>query len=113
NLAMPIDIAVSENIVYAVIGKKGIITAFSAKTGKVINNGKDGEVTTVPKGRPVGIAAFGGSVFVADSSKNTIIEYNSAGTRGVMFTEGVNHPTEITASGGNLFVVNQGTGTLG
>jgi hypothetical protein len=108
SLAMPIDIAVSDNIVYAVIEKKGIITAFSAKTGEVINNGKDGEVTTVPKGRPVGIAAFGGNVFVADSSKSTIIEYNSAGTPGVMFNEDVNLPTEITVSGGKLFVVNQG-----
>jgi hypothetical protein len=108
SLAMPLDIAASDNIVYAVIGNKGIITAFSAKTGEVINNGNDGEVATVPKGKPVGIAAFGGNVFVADSSKSKITEYNSGGTVVASFSKDVNHPREITAAEGNLFVVNQG-----
>jgi hypothetical protein len=105
NLAMPVDIAVSDDIVYAVIGNKGIISAFSASHMNLVINPN---VVVVPKGKPVGIAAFGGNVFVADSSKNMITEYNSAGTQGKLFKQGVNHPTEITASGGNLFVVNQG-----
>jgi hypothetical protein len=105
SLAMPLDIAVSDDIVYAVIGNKGIISAFSgSKMNSVINP----DVAVVPKGKPVGIAAFGGNVFVADSSKNKITEYNSGGTVAASFSKDVNHPREITAAEGNLFVVNQG-----
>jgi hypothetical protein len=106
NLAMPLDIAVTDDIVYAVIGNKGIISAFSATSGQVINNGN---VAAVPKGKPVGIAAFGSNVFVADFSHNTVREYTSAGGSPVLsFSQGINQPSEITASGGNLFVVNKG-----
>jgi hypothetical protein len=105
NLAMPTDIAVSHDIIYAVIAGKGIISAFSASDGHLIN----GDVAAVPKGRPVGIAAFGGNVFVANSLTNMINEYTSSGGAPVASICGdVRHPTEITASGGNLFVVNQG-----
>jgi hypothetical protein len=108
NLAMPIDIAV-DNLggMYAVIGGKGIISAFLAD-GFLINP----DVTTVPKGRPVGIAAFGGNVFVADSNKNRINEYTSSGALAGSFAKDINHPNEITAAGGNLFVVNK-RGSIG
>src|SRR5437870_12883208 len=61
NLAMPTDIAVSDDIIYAVIAGKGVISAFSA-SGDLITS----DVAAVPKGRPVGIAAFAGNVFVAN-----------------------------------------------
>jgi len=110
NLAGPFDIAVSDDIIYSVIGGKGIISAFST-SGNLIN----GDVATVPKGKPVGIASFGGNVFVANSQTNTIHGFTSAGGQPVLTidsSKGVRHPTEITASGGNLFVVNQGTGSV-
>jgi len=111
NLAMPLDIAVTDDIVYAVIGNKGIISAFSAISPQQVINGN---VAAVPKGKPVGIAAFGGNVFVADFNHNTVREYTSAGGSPVLsFSQGINRPSEITASGGNLFVVNQGTGKVG
>ena len=112
NLAMPIDIAVSsdihfvgdfDDIIYTVIGGKGIISAFST-SGSLLNS----NVATVPKGKPVGIAAFGENVFVADFTKNKINEYTSSGALAASFSKDINHPNEITASGGNLFVVNQG-----
>src|SRR5437588_7693532 len=71
-LAMPVDIAVTDDIVYAVIGNKGLISAFSASNTQDLLNSN---VATVPKGKPVGIAAFGGNVFVADSHISTIKEY--------------------------------------
>src|SRR5437870_1043729 len=108
NLAMPTDIAVSDDIIYAVIAGKGIISAFSASDGHLIAS----DVAAVPKGRPVGIAAFAGNVFVANSRTNTINEYTSSGGAPIAsISSDVHHPTEMTASGGNLFVVNQGFGT--
>jgi DNA-binding beta-propeller fold protein YncE len=109
NLAMPTDIAVSDDVIYVVIAGKGMVSAFSASDGHLIND----NVAPAPKGPLVGIAAFGGNVFVADSRTNTINEYNSSGALvAPPFSQGIRHPTEITASGGNLFVVNQGTGKL-
>jgi hypothetical protein len=105
NLAMPTDIAVSDDIIYAVISGNGIISAFSASDGHLITS----NVAAIPKGRPVGIAAFAGNVFVANSRTNTINEYTSSGGAPIAsISSDVRHPTEITASGGNLFVVNQG-----
>jgi hypothetical protein len=104
NLAMPTDIAVSDDIIYAVIAGKGIISAFSASDGHLITS----DVAAVPKGRPVGIAAFGGNVFVANSRTNSINEYTSSGGAVASISSNINHPSEMTASGGNLFVVNQG-----
>jgi hypothetical protein len=110
SLAMPKDIAVSDGIIYAVIAGNGIVSAFSASDGHLIT----GTVVNVPKGPPVGIAAFGGNVFVANSLTNTISEYTRSGGAAVAsISKDVRHPTEITASGGNLFVVNQGTGNVG
>lgn len=111
NLAMPRDIAVSDDIIYAVIGGKGVVSAFSTSGNpNPINN----NVATVPKtGANVGIAAFDGNVFVADSRNSTIRGYNSLGEVVASFNDGVNHPTEITLSEGNLFVVNHGTGKTG
>lgn len=108
NLAMPTDIAVSDDIIYAVIAGKGMVSAFSSD-GTLFND----NVAPAPKGPPVGIAAFSGNVFVADSRNNTINEYTSSGgTPAASFSQGVSRPTEITASEGKLFVVNQGTGKL-
>ena len=106
-LAVPTDIAVSDDIIYAVIAGKGIISAFST-SGNLIN----------PFVAPVstsesGIASFGGNVFVADRATNRINGYTPSGVPVLSITNGVRHPQDVVASGGNLFVLNKGTGNLG
>src|SRR5207249_4406305 len=89
---------------YAFIAGKGIISAFST-SGNLIN----GDVATVVKGKPAGIASFGGNVFVANSTTNSINEYTRFGGMPVFsISDGVQHPVDVVALGGDLFVLNQG-----
>jgi len=54
-----------------------------------------------------------GIIFVADSSNNTIGEYNATTGAAInaSLIKGLNRPNGIALSGGHLFVTNQGGGT--
>jgi hypothetical protein len=65
---------------------------------------------------PVGIAFFGGNLFVANIGNNTIGEYNAttgATINSSFISSGLNMPEGIAFLGGNLFVTNAGGNTIG
>src|SRR5690348_16161541 len=55
-----------------------------------------------------------GTIFVANSGDNTIGEYTTSGaTVNPALVSGLNGPRFLAVSGGNLFVTNGTTGTIG
>lgn len=71
-------------------------------TGTLVNNSLITGLST-----PLGIAASGGAVFVANNGNNTVGKYTSSGqVVDASFISGLNYPTQLLAAGDYLYVMN-------
>jgi hypothetical protein len=91
-------------------GSGATIGEYDATTGAAINASLVSGLND-----PIGIAASGGNLYVAEYQSGTIGEYNATtgATVNASLVSGLTNPVYIAVSGGNLFVTNQGAGTIG
>jgi peptide/nickel transport system substrate-binding protein len=111
-LAVAGAVVLAVSLLVAVAARGGTHLVAAANTVGVIDTGQAGLSAVVPGvGRPSGVAADFGSVWVTDSADDQLLRVNSAGQVNDHIAVG-RGPAGVTTGGGEVWVANQLDGTV-